>query len=73
SCVRLHETSASLPFGLLLFGEGADRTCALVSYSKAGATGVLFNDTASAIGWATQTYRELKADSTPVDQPKATQ
>ena len=73
SRVRLHETAASLPFGLLLFGEGTDRTCALVSYSKAGTTGVLFNDTASAVGWATQAYRELRADSTPIDQPKAMQ
>lgn len=69
----LHETTFSLPFGLLLFGKESDRTCALVSYSKAGMTGVLFNDTTSAVGWVTQMYRKIRTDSTPVDQLETTQ
>lgn len=64
--VRFHETTASLPFGLIVVDEPEPETAVLVYGDDGALKGVIRNDSAAAYDWATEVYASYAGDATEV-------
>ena len=64
--VRFRETTASLPFGLIVVEEPEPEMAVLVYGDDGALKGVIRNDSAAACDWAAEVYGSYAADATEV-------
>ena len=61
--VGIHEAARSVPYGLVITGEGE---VAVVIYDDSGIAGVITNDADAAYEWAADRYARIKEAATPI-------